>query len=179
MPAPTVITNKKMTTKPKQLNFGQVLQQKMLELKLVPNLDGFIGCTPDEIEAVRIGQQVDFLPKIYREFLMEMGRLARPLMPYEVYWYPHLSELKDWLVEDAESHNLPVTLPEDAFLVAMSSDDRCFYFHTAGQEENPMIYEYFLAQPSLPVVPLNQWFDLILQAAVQHRSCNLPQVWKN
>jgi hypothetical protein len=101
----------------------------------VSSLDEFIGCTPDEVEQVRIAQKVDFLPKIYREFLLEMGRKASPLMPHHTYTYPRISEAKENLAEDAQREGWQVTLPVDGFIMSSRLGDDHYYFHTITKDE--------------------------------------------
>lgn len=89
-------------------SFGISLRQEMLRLKVFRSTypDAFLGCSSEEIENAMQEQGVQFLPKIYREFMLEMGKRAGGWLFYDaVYFCPHVGKNKIDVEEILEKHN--------------------------------------------------------------------------
>ena len=122
------------------------------------------GFAPDEIEQVRIAQQVDYLPPIYIEFLRSVGKvytmLSRGLVDHKknaLYYFESIPELG---LEP---------LPPDAFYFLSDLDDVFLYFRTDNRDPNPTVFK--VGEESSAVVH-KQYYDnlvsyLITQFGVQ------------
>jgi hypothetical protein len=125
-------------------SFGVVLKEKLIKSGLVNAYDGepIRGCTPDEIEALKNYQGVDYIPEIYYQFLLELGRGAGKLFRGSDYSYKYLPHLR----EDAKilfsEHKPPLLLPDDAFVFFGHQGYIYYYFHTGNREDDPAVYSY-------------------------------------
>jgi hypothetical protein len=102
----------------------------------------FVGASPEEIEAVKAAQKVDYLPPIYEEFLVEMGHSAGYFYRGEFYTVGRLLKLKDDVLEVMESDPAEPKLPDDAFVFRGHHGYEFLFFLTKGRDENPPIYAY-------------------------------------
>lgn len=92
----------------------------------------FKGCTEEEVESIRLAQDVDFLPELYRQFMLEMGQSTAGLIP----------------TNDAGDFEFPEVLlfqndglPESAFVFLVDPNgDWFWFFSTAENEDDPMLY---------------------------------------
>ena len=129
-------------------SFGVKLRQAILRLNVFRSTypEAFLGCSAEEIENVMHEQGVEFLPKIYREFMMEMGKRAGGWLFYDaVYFCPHVGKNKIDAAEILERHNKQLVLPPDAFVFAIHPNDAFHYFLTAEQSEDPPVYYFHYA----------------------------------
>lgn len=105
-------------------SFGVALREKMVALRVFRPQGVFLGCSPEELEEIRLGQQVDFLPRIYREFMLEMGKGAGGFLFNDgIYTCPSAAENK-------------------AFVFFVSSNDIFYYFETDPQVDDPPVYQF-------------------------------------
>jgi SMI1/KNR4 family protein SUKH-1 len=124
----------------------------------------FQGCSQDEIEALKEYQKVDFIPKIYREFLEAIGhKSGRILFKGGDASYKALKSLKPgaiFIIEDCkDQHSL--TLPPDAFVFAMFQSSDFFFFQTSEHLDDPPVYYYQECMQEFAQVAdhLSLWFE--------------------
>lgn len=122
-------------------SFGVEFKEKLTSLgRAVPSQ--FKGMTEQEIEEVRIAQRVEYLPEIYRQFLLHMGRGAGRLFQGLDYTYSDLLDIKEAAIEFGAEDDPPFELPEDAFVFRSDQGVQFLYFHTIGKEDDPAVYSY-------------------------------------
>jgi len=80
------------------------------------------------------------LPKVYEEFLLQMGKEAGSFMRGSSAFYVELFELKEWASELLQENKVRA-LPEDAFVFWMHQGYLMAFF-ILGESDNPMVY-YF------------------------------------
>jgi hypothetical protein len=91
------------------------------------------GCSEDEIDEIQDAQRVKRLPRMYREFLLHMGRRSGGLGTYLGFEiaYPTICEFK--------RHSFDLLHQSDIFVMTYIPDGDCaFYFHI--DEDDPIIY---------------------------------------
>jgi hypothetical protein len=91
------------------------------------------GCSDDEIDDIREAQGVKRLPRMYREFLLHMGRRTGGLEGYLGFeiTYPGACEFKRMTFD--------LLRQPDIFVMAHIADGDCaFYFHI--DEDDPVVY---------------------------------------
>ena len=108
--------------------------------------DEIVGCTPEEVAGIeaRFGLR---LPRVYREFLLAMGRGAGRFLRGTDVFYPTVLELRQWAEELLEECGRPFALPEDAFVFLTHQGYQFGYFHTGSGEDDPPTYRYLECDP--------------------------------
>lgn len=98
------------------------------------------GCDCEEIEQIMREQHVDFLPELYRRFLIMMGRGIPNVFRGSDYTCRHLGRAKQAALEGIADNNPSLDFPEDAFVFISHQGYSFFYFRTADRNEDPEIY---------------------------------------
>jgi hypothetical protein len=115
--------------------FGSKVREKLIELgKARP--EEIIGCSKDEIEEIKASQNVSYLPPLYEDFLLIMGRHAGELFIGSDWYYPDLLKLKNG------AETTPCELPDDAFILLDHQGYQFMFFRTASQNPDPEVYHY-------------------------------------
>jgi hypothetical protein len=122
-------------------NYGRRLRDSLLRCKLA-SINSLEGCSEPEIEMVRFRQKVDFLPKVYREFLAEMGRNAGELFLGSSYTFNRVLTLKDDSNAELERFGHDFRIPEDAVVFLDHGGYAYWYFCTQNRDDNPEVYLY-------------------------------------
>jgi hypothetical protein len=137
------------------------LMNKLIELD-VAKPDEILGCTPEEILEIQQHQGINFLPKMYREFLSTMGKGAGLFLAHHKFFYPKLLRLKDDIKTELLQPSLTTfKLPDNAFVYMVNQGYEFFYFLTHDQDDDPTIYHYIEGDgSSLDVQPFIQWDHL-------------------
>lgn len=93
-----------------------------------------VGCTRAEIENIMKTQGVSFLPEVYKEFMLQMGRGISGWVVNNIVWnYPMVLQYKTPL--DAENLGMDIVIfGED------HSGCGFVYFHTALEDSDPPVY---------------------------------------
>jgi hypothetical protein len=92
----------------------------------------FIGCTEEEVESIRLAQGVDYLPELYRQFMLEMGKSTAGLIPANDPCDLSFPEVLSFQNDG---------LPEDCFVFLVDSQgDMFWFFRTVDNYDNPMLY---------------------------------------
>jgi hypothetical protein len=92
----------------------------------------FVGCTEEEVESIRLAQCVAYLPGLYRQFMLEMGKSTAGLIPAD--------DAGDFIFPEVISFQND-GLPEDCFVFLVDSQvDSFWFFRTANREDDPMLY---------------------------------------
>ena len=129
----------KVSKEVRQEHFGKRMRARLLELKLASEKD-LEGCNPDIFDEIMLRQGVEFLPRIYKEFLEEMGGNAGQLFLGSDYDCYAVYNLKASHIEDIERFSSPFRMPADAFVFLSHQGYVFYYFHTAEHDENPPVY---------------------------------------
>lgn len=123
-------------------NFGKMIRAKIIEKNLAAESD-LMGCPIDDIERIKAQQGVVFLPKLYVEFLGELGEFAGLLFLGSDYNCSLLGGLKNALNFDLTVLDHSFRIPQDAFVFLAHQGYQFWYFHTAEQIEDPSVYEFY------------------------------------
>jgi hypothetical protein len=108
------------------------IKRKLIKLKIVLPQE-FVGCTPDQIEEIKLSQNVTRLPAVYEDFLLTMGRGKGWYIGcrYE-FLYPWLIKAKEEALESLREYHAPMPLPKDAFVFFIHDQGYEFYFFHTG-----------------------------------------------
>jgi len=98
------------------------------------------GCTAEEIEEVRATQGLP-LPRVYEEFLREMGRGAGAFLRGTDVFYPRVLQVHEWALDLLAEDGAETVLPSGAF-VFLSHQGYQFMFFPTGQSDDPAVYFY-------------------------------------
>ena len=124
------------------MSFGKKLKDQLIQYGIT-DPDGFSGCTEDEIAKAMSAQGVTFLPRLYRELLLEIGYYAgNRLFQGEDYTCTDLLWLKEVALKLLAGIREPFELPEDAFVFLMHQGCIFWYFHTKDHEEDPPVFVF-------------------------------------
>ena len=121
--------------------FGELIRDELINMKIA-TLETVRGCSPQEIEAIKSRQGVDYLPGLYVEYLAVLGNKDGGLYVGSDRLYSHLLLLKDWAKELLEEHDQPFDLPADAFVLLMHQGYQFLYFLTKDKNDDPTIFYY-------------------------------------
>lgn len=97
-----------------------------------------IGCTKSEIEEIMKAQNVTYLPKIFVEYLLAMGRQSGDIYIGEDVGYRILLGIKSTL--KALMADVNIDLPENSFVFQGSQGIAFYLFYTDSNDEDPPIY---------------------------------------
>jgi len=101
----------------------------------------FIGCTDDQIEKIKTVQQVEVLPRLYNEFLLEMGVWCGDLFLGLDVTYPFLSSyLKDGLNQTLVTQGQPLLNKSD--FVFWSQQSHTYAYFPTSKGDDPPVYVY-------------------------------------
>ena len=128
--------------------------------------DELLGCTPEEVARIeaRFGLR---LPRIYREFLLAMGRGAGRFFRGTDVFSPAVLELRQWAEELLEECGRPCALPDDAFVFLMHQGYQFGYFRTGGGEDDPPLYRYVECDPA-PVQNARSFSEMLRAELESH-----------
>lgn len=99
------------------------------------------GCSQDEINQILKTQEVRYLPALYIEFMLLMGKMSIVFETNLYYAYPHVLRFKTRTQSFLTFWNeTSVTLPKDAFVFYEAEQSAFYYFLTEQQINNPMIF---------------------------------------
>ena len=114
--------------------YSSIIEHLIERLAASPVCEGPLeGCSEDEIDEIREAQNVKRLPRMYKEFLLQMGRHTGGLEGYLGFemTYPAACTFKRL------SFNL--LRQPDIFVITHIADGDCaFYFHI--HEDDPVVY---------------------------------------
>jgi hypothetical protein len=98
------------------------------------------GCPPKEIDNILKKQRVQFIPKLYYQFLQHLGQDANDLFRGSDYSCARLPNLKDNAIDMLSYLEPPQILQDDAF-VFLGHQGYVFYFFLTEQRlEDPPVY---------------------------------------
>ncbi|MEP7284747.1 MAG: SMI1/KNR4 family protein [Chloroflexota bacterium] len=115
---------------------------------MIATLDTIHGCSPQEINEMKARQGVNYLPDLYVEYLLVLGKEAGNLDVGSSCFYPTLLELKGSAVNLLEENEFPFLLPDDAFVFFMHQGYQFLYFLTKDKLEDPPVF-YYIEDPDL------------------------------
>jgi hypothetical protein len=122
-------------------NYGKQLRQRIIDLKLTdPEHIPLQGCTLEEIEKIKDLQGIDYIPEVYRQFLLVAGHGAGLLFRGSDYDYNWLHLLKSHAQGLIEQANIDFVLPADALVFIGHQGYINFYFTTADHDDNPAVF---------------------------------------
>lgn len=100
----------------------------MLPVCRIADAKDIEGCTEEEIAILCEKQKVSFLPEVYRQFLLYLGKGAGDLYKGIDAYYKILIHLKDEVPEILEFDESSWVLPDDAFVFYMYIGQQFFSF---------------------------------------------------
>lgn len=118
------------------------------------------GCSVEEIEAIKAGQNVTELPTLYNEFLETIGKGAQGLyVGTNIYYDDNLYKLKDFANELLQESESNFELPENAFVFAMHQGYQFLYF-LCEETDDPTVFYYIenLSAPEKKYPSLTEFF---------------------
>lgn len=122
-------------------DFGEKILEIMLGRQLIgKETVSSRGCTPEDIEEMKMAQGVARLPAIYVQFMRLLGRNASPLFEGEYYNCKDVKGLKQRAYEVFREDFPFFNLPSDAFVFYNHQDDYILYFLTNTDENDPPVY---------------------------------------
>lgn len=141
-----------------QQSLIDLLIKKLIDLKIAKP-DEILGCSSMEIVELQKRQGVVFIPEIYQEFLLKMGKGAGNFLQHLECFYPELLHLKDEVkTEILREDRTTFRLPNDAFVFMANQAYEFFYFQAKGGENDPPVYHYIEGDgSSRNVNPIKQW----------------------
>jgi len=119
------------------------------------------GCTEEQIDEIKVKQRVNFLPEIYRQFLLWMGRNAGDLYLGSDYTCNRLLHLKDEANSDFERFGHTFRFADDVFVFMSHGGYVYWYFDTKDKNDDPSVYMYHESNRVSVKVDehLSQFFD--------------------
>jgi hypothetical protein len=104
-----------------------------------------VGCTPEEVEEIRVAQRVDALPEQYVQYLLRMGRKNGELLAGTDVRYPKVVELADEMHELIEELGWASFIAPGSTMVAMHGGYTLYWVEPGGaahmaeeMKENPV-----------------------------------------
>ena len=148
-------------------NYGEQLKQQIIERHLV--VKALKGCTEREIEQIRQSQGVDYIPEVYRQFLLAVGNsIGGVIYKGTDYNYRYLLRLKEWAEGIVSGLPNSPELPPDAFVFVMHQGYIFFFFRTFGRNDNPPVYSYFEGDAE---------FELLDQSLTEYYEALVTRKW--
>jgi hypothetical protein len=144
--------------------FIDYLKEELVKLGKIQSIEQLNGCTSEEVAELQIRQKVDYLPKLYRDFMFLMGRQVELLLWQETCDYPDVRDLKDWVLEQLEE--VDVNLPQDAFIFSGYGGYIYKFFRTNDKSDDPATYEYILGRESNECIKAFDSFSIFLNRAL-------------
>lgn len=155
----------------------QKLRDKLITLQLAEPHE-IVGCTEAEIETLMTDQGVTFLPELYRQFLLTLGKQSGLLFQGTDAQYKYLMGMKEAAVELLEENGNPFALPAEAFVFRMHQGYIFFYFLTTDKNENPPIYRYLEMEDQTPFKKwdsLTDYFKSEVEEEISHWAKNIEK----
>ncbi|GAA2423128.1 hypothetical protein GCM10010191_38810 [Actinomadura vinacea] len=90
------------------------------------------GCSPGEIEHLARVQGVGRIPRLYREFLLAMGKNPRPLLSGVDWTYPDLLQIKGEMTTDLTAAGIDTGFLDDTLLIGLGGGHYMFYIPNAS-----------------------------------------------
>jgi hypothetical protein len=97
-----------------------------------------VGCTRDDLEAVKADQSVKDLPATYKDFLLAMGRDADGIFYDLDIHFPGILRIRADAEEMMAESGLQ--LPGNAFVFMMYQGEQCCYFLVSEGDDPPVFY---------------------------------------
>lgn len=99
------------------------------------------GCSDKQIEQVKQQQGVDDLPRVYVEFLKQVGCCGGHLFSRGIYCYPLLGKLKE-NASDRIEHDFDMFIGKTNFVFVSFDNDIVYWFDTKDKHDDPPIYTW-------------------------------------
>ncbi len=114
---------------------------RLIDQGTVP-AESIVGCTKEEIEAVRVDQGVSRLPGSFESFLNRAGRGAGLLLRGTHAFFPQILGLKAAARDLLADGEASLDLGPDALVIAMHQGYQVFWFPTVVVDEpNVLMYQ--------------------------------------
>ena len=122
-------------------SFGKRLRLAVITAGLA-RASEIAGCSEAEIKAIEGGQHINFIPEIYRQFLLEMGWNAGWFYRGSDYRCDIVPEFKDGVNQNLENDERSFRVPDDAIVFLGHQGTVFYYFHTAEKDDDPPVYMF-------------------------------------
>src|SRR4051794_23754807 len=120
----------------------ETLYEELINIGEKP--DSIVGCTPSEIEEIKLIQGVTNLPDMYYEFMSKMGQNSGKLFKGTIISYKAMKHFN--FKEEAQNFlndmDVKLKLPETAFVFFWHQGYIFLYFDTQTNEIDPIVYRY-------------------------------------
>jgi hypothetical protein len=124
------------------------------------------GCSDDEISTLEARYHLS-LPKLYKEFLREMGHRAGSFYQGTDFFYESLFDLRESAEELLREDESRFQLPDDAFVFFMHQGYQFMYFRTANRDDDPPVFNY-LEGYSVPRQAYDSFSTFLLESVEDH-----------
>jgi hypothetical protein len=141
-------------------NFKQLLLKEIEFRKVkfpIYRRHKILGCTNDEIIGLMKDQNVDYLPQIYKDFLLTMGQ-------NQGHWFvgsriniKRIRGLKKEFITKKKQDNLWDDKLSDIFVFMNHQGYVDYFFHTASQEPDPIVFVSIEGEISECQFPLSEF----------------------
>lgn len=121
--------------------FGRSLAEEIMKLRIATR-EEIRGCDLREIEELKERQGIKWLPQVYVDYLLTVGKQAGSLDVGTDCFYPVLLNLKEWATTLLEENGMPFSLPADAFIFWMHQGYQFTYFLTGDEVDDPPVFYY-------------------------------------
>lgn len=122
-------------------SFGKQLRFAVIAAGLAKSSD-LAGCSEADIEAIQLGQNVNFIPEVYRQFLLEMGYNAGWFWRGSDFTCDTVPQFKDGVNLQLENEERSFRIPGDAIVFLGHQGTVFYYFHTAEKDDDPPVYMF-------------------------------------
>ena len=124
------------------------------------------GCSPDEIRRLEAHYNLS-LPKLYQEFLREMGHRAGLFYQGTDMFYETLIDLREGASQLLREDESWFQLPDDAFVFFMHQGYQFMYFRTANGNDDPPVFNY-LEGDGTPTQAYDSFSEFLLESVEDH-----------
>lgn len=152
------------------MNTMHELKEQLIKENLYDERNPIAGCDDNDIELLRLDQNVQRLPQMYVEFARLMGGGAGFLFADGEGRCKKLLGVKSRLGERFQ-HSFTENqfeLPDNAFIYDLGWD-HFTYFLDDTEEENPVVYRYVAPTSRNPEIVVSFWDDLVQRYVVLSR----------
>ena len=118
-----------------------------------------VPCSPEEVEQIESAQGVK-VPKMYRDFLLTMGRGAGKFYQGTDCFYPRLLEVREYALELLEEDDTDFSFPQDAFVFLVHQGYQFMYFWDESGSDEPQVY-YFMEGGGKPEKKFSCFSDFL------------------
>lgn len=122
-------------------------------------------CSSEDIASLK-ATSGGYLPIVYEQYLLKIGRCAGKFMQGTDIFYPSILGLKEDAIELLEENEENFKLPDDAFVFSMHQGYEFLYF-LLSDGDDPEIYQYIEGDEA-PTKAWDSFTEFLNQSLAQH-----------